>query len=226
MVMSKEEQVQRGYYFAMIDEVDSILIDEARTPLIISGPVPESRQLYDELKESVANLVRRQRDLCNRLATEARKVLDKSGLLEEGAPSKKMNEEEKEALRKLWLVSKGTPRNKILTHAKENPDLRHGIDQWDLYYYSDQNKQEKAKALAELFMTIDEKGNEFELTDKGIAAWNDSSGGIGSADDFVMLDISHEYLKIDENHDLQPEEKEKAETFSSGRGCQTKRARP
>lgn len=208
MVMSKEEQVQRGYYFAIIDEVDSILVDEARTPLIISGPVPESRQLYDELRESVANLVRRQRDLCNRLATEARKVLDKSGLMEEGAPSKKMNEEEKEALRKLWLVSKGTPRNKILTHAKENPDLRHGIDQWDLYYYSDQNKLEKAKALAELFMTIDEKGNEFELTDKGIAAWNDPSGGIGSADDFVMLDISHEYLKIDENRDLKPEERE------------------
>ena len=68
--------MQRGYYFAIIDEVDSILIDEARTPLIISGPVPDSRQMYDELKDGVAELVRRQRDLCNRLATDARKVLD------------------------------------------------------------------------------------------------------------------------------------------------------
>ena len=76
MAMTKEDQVQRGYYFAIIDEVDSILIDEARTPLIISGPVPDSRQMYDELKEGVAELVRRQRDLCNRFATDARKVLD------------------------------------------------------------------------------------------------------------------------------------------------------
>ena len=51
MAMNKNEQVQRGHYFAMVDEIDSILIDEARTPLIISGPVPESRQMYDELKE-------------------------------------------------------------------------------------------------------------------------------------------------------------------------------
>ena len=69
--------MQRGYYFAIIDEVDSILIDEARTPLIISGPAPVSRQMYDELKDGVGELVRRQRDLCNRLATEARKVLEK-----------------------------------------------------------------------------------------------------------------------------------------------------
>ncbi len=56
MAMNKGDQVQRGYYFAIIDEVDSILIDEARTPLIISGPVPNSRQMYDELKEGVSEL--------------------------------------------------------------------------------------------------------------------------------------------------------------------------
>src|ERR1700738_477964 len=76
MASRAEEQVQRGYYFAIIDEVDSILIDEARTHLIIYAPVPVSRQLYDELKIGAANLVRLQRDLCNRLATEARKVLE------------------------------------------------------------------------------------------------------------------------------------------------------
>src|SRR5579864_6438946 len=83
MSTHKEEQVQRGHYFAMVDEIDSILIDEARTPLIISGPVGESRQMYDELKEGVAHLVRMQRDFCNRLATEARKSLEAFGLLEE-----------------------------------------------------------------------------------------------------------------------------------------------
>ncbi|MFI5335053.1 MAG: DEAD/DEAH box helicase, partial [Chlamydiales bacterium] len=74
MAQSRDEQCQRGHYFAIIDEVDSILIDEARTPLIISGPSTSSRQMYDELKDGVADLVRLQRDLCNRLATDARKT--------------------------------------------------------------------------------------------------------------------------------------------------------
>src|SRR5579872_4638578 len=83
MAQSAEDQCQRGHYFAIIDEVDSILIDEARTPLIISGPSASSRQMYEELKDGVADLVRRQRDLCNRLATEARKVLETHGQLTE-----------------------------------------------------------------------------------------------------------------------------------------------
>src|SRR4029077_9666566 len=66
--MRKEELVQRGHYFALIDEVDSILIDEARTPLIISGPSAANKQLYAVLKDSVALLVQRQRELCNKIA--------------------------------------------------------------------------------------------------------------------------------------------------------------
>lgn len=202
----KNQQVQRGFYFAIIDEVDSILIDEARTPLIISGPSPVSRQMYDELKQGVSHLVRKQRDLCNRLATESRKILEKLDALGE-KKDKKQEEEEKEALRKLWLVSKGTPHNKILMHVKEDPDKRAGIDKWDLFYYGEQNKDEKTKALAELYIIIDEKGNEFELTDKGIQAWHEGTDGIGSSDDFIMLDISHEFVKIDEDDTLTAEEK-------------------
>jgi preprotein translocase subunit SecA len=201
----KNQQVQRGYYFAIIDEVDSILIDEARTPLIISGPSPVSRQMYDELKTGVSHLVRKQRDLCNRLATDAQKVLARLDALPE--KDKKQEEEENEALRKLWLVSKGTPHNRVLMHLKEDPDKRAGIDKWDLFYYGEQNKDEKTKALAELFLIIDEKGNEYELTDKGIHAWQEGTEGIGSSDDFVMLDISHEFVKIDHDESLTPEEK-------------------
>lgn len=203
MAMTKEQQVQRGYYFAIIDEVDSILIDEARTPLIISGPVPDSRQMYHELKDAVGELVRHQRDLCNRLATEARKVLE----VVPATKDKKREEAEQEAYRKLWLVGKGTPHNKILKRIKENPDHRAAIDKWDLYYYSDQNKEEKIAALADLYMTVDEKGNEFELTDKGTNAWQTYTDGVGSAEDFVMLDISHEYLMIDEDETLDDEAK-------------------
>lgn len=201
---TKEQQVQRGFYFAIVDEIDSILIDEARTPLIISGPVPVSRQMYDELKGAVSDLVRRQRDYCNRLATDARKVLDAF----EAQPEKKRKDPQvEEALRKLWLVSKGTPRNKILKRIKEDPDLRAALDKWDLYYYSQENKDEKAAALSELFMIVDEKANEYELTDKGISAWHEFTQGVGKADDFVMFDMSYEFLKIDQDHNLTDEEK-------------------
>lgn len=207
MAMSKHDQVQRGYYFAIIDEVDSILIDEARTPLIISGPVPDSRQMYDELKEGVAELVRRQRDWCNRLATEARKVLDQINANPQAKKDKKQEETEQEAYRKLWLVGKGTPQNKILKRVKEDPDVRAAIDKWDLYYHGEQNKEERTKALAELYMIVDEKGNEYELTDKGSGAWQTYTGGIGSPEDFIMMDISHEYIKVDENLELDEEAK-------------------
>jgi preprotein translocase subunit SecA len=209
MAASKEEQVQRGFFFAIVDEFDSILIDEARTPLIISGPSPVSRQMYDQLKSGVDELVKRQRDLCTRYATEASKVLDFSDRTQavEKAKNKETAQKEKEALRKLWLVSKGTPRNKILKRARENPDYRAGIDEWDLYYYSDQNKEERAQALADLYIVIEEKSSEYELTDKGILAWEECTGGAGTSSDFIMLDISYEYLKIDDDHSLSNEEK-------------------
>ena len=209
----KEEQVQRGYYFAIVDEIDSILIDEARTPLIISGPVPVSRQMYDELKEGVAVLVRMQRDLCNRLATEARKVLDKGGWFADRTEAMSKREkvqesEEQEAFHKLWLVTKGTPNHRVLKHVRENPDMRDMIDKWDVFYYGEGNRAEKAKALSELFVIVDEKASEFELTDKGIAAWAEHE--FGSADDFVMLDLGHEYALVDQEHaDIEERKKHK-----------------
>lgn len=210
MAMNKNEQVQRGHFFAIVDEVDSILIDEARTPLIISGPVGESRQMYDELQEGVAGLVRAQRDLCNRFATEARRVLESLGLLEETPQDKKLTKDEKEkqsdAFKKLWLVSKGTPRNKILKRIKENPDMRAKIDEWETYFFGEANKEEKFRTLADLFMVVDERNNEYELTDKGISSWSDVKEG-GGADDFTMLDLGHEYSAIEHDETLTSEEK-------------------
>jgi preprotein translocase subunit SecA len=202
MAQSAEEQCQRGYYFAIVDEVDSILIDEARTPLIISGPTSGSRQMYDVLKDPVSHMVRFQRDLCNKLATEARKTLEGVGVITEGTPKKLTKEQEaqaKEAFRKLWLVTKGTPHNKILKRIKENPDLRAEIDKWDIFFYGEPNKEERAKALAELYIIVDERGNEYELTDKGIHLWAEMGN---SSDDFVMFDLGYEYSKIDEDQSL------------------------
>lgn len=214
MAMHQSEQVQRGHYFAMVDEIDSILIDEARTPLIISGPVPESRQMYDELKEGVACIVRLQRDHCNKLASEAKKTLETLSLLDESFESSKKlskDEEEKktETFKKLWLVNKGTPRNKILKRIKEHPDLRAEIEKWETYFFGEQNKEEKFNALSELHMVVDERNNEYELTDKGISAWSEFHNK-SDGDDFIMLDLGHEYAAIDNNPSLSDQEKMQA----------------
>ncbi|HSX11732.1 MAG TPA: preprotein translocase subunit SecA [Chlamydiales bacterium] len=208
MATHKNEQVQRGHYFAMVDEIDSILIDEARTPLIISGPVNESRQMYDELKEGVAHMVRIQRDHCNRLATEARRSLESLGLLEETEAPRKNLKEASEIFKKLWLVGKGTPRNKILKRLKENPDMRAEIDKWETYFFGEANKEEKFETLSDLFMIVDERNNEYELTDKGIKNWGEFKERVG-ADDFVMFDLGHEYSLIDQS-DTSEQEKMQA----------------
>lgn len=212
MAMHKTEQCQRGHYFAIVDEIDSILIDEARTPLIISGPSAVSRQMYDELKEGVSSIVREQRDLCNKIATDARKSLETLQLLSESEEppklSKSQEEEAKEAFRKLWIVGKGTPRNKILKRIRENPHLRAKIEDWETYYYSEQNKEEKGEALSQLLIIVDERANEHELTDKGIQAWSSLHEGKGS-DDFVMLDLGYEYAQIDQAEIPSPEKMQK-----------------
>ena len=202
MAMNASEQVQRGHYFALIDEVDSILIDEARTPLIISGPSAVSKQLYGELQESVAALVQRQRDECQRIALEAKKKLSRFG--EDQDSEATLTDEEYDACQRLWLISKGTPRNKILKRLKENPDIRAAIDKWDLHYYKEQNKELRAEALAQLFVIVDEKASEFELTERGIHAWIE---GGGKNDDFVMLDLGHELVEIDKDPNLAQEQK-------------------
>ncbi|MBP7074789.1 MAG: preprotein translocase subunit SecA [Rhabdochlamydiaceae bacterium] len=202
MAQRAEDQCQRGYYFAIIDEVDSILIDEARTPLIISGPAGGSKQMYDVLKEPVSQLVRFQRDLCTKLATDARKMLESAGRMVEGERPKLTKEQEgtvKEAFRKLWLVGKGMPHNKILKRIKEDPEMRAEIDAWDVFYYGEQNKEDRAKALSELYIIVDERASEYELTDKGIHLWAEMGH---SADDFMMLDLGHEYSKIDHDASL------------------------
>lgn len=210
MASQKTEQSQRGHYFAIVDEIDSILIDEARTPLIISGPAPSSKQMYDELKDGVSQLVRIQRDFCNHLATEAKKIIDKHDLFNEKESAIKLAKEAEaevtDAFRKLWLVSKGTPRNKILKRIKENPDLRARVEYFETYFYSEQNKQEKAEELAKLYIIIDERANEFELTDKGIQEWT-SCNPDKTSDDFIMLDLGFEYAKIDNLPALSAQEK-------------------
>jgi preprotein translocase subunit SecA len=209
------EQCQRGHYFAIVDEVDSILIDEARTPLIISGPSATSRQMYDSLKESVLHLVKLQRDLCNKFATDARKVLDTHNCLQEetpeaATPKKKLSKAEEaeltEAYKNLWLVGKGTPHNKVLKRLKEHPDIRADIEKWETYFHGEPNKEERLEMLARLYIIVDERNNEYELTDLGINSWIQHAND-HAANDFTMLDLGHEYSLIDGNPALSEQEK-------------------
>jgi len=191
MAMSLEDQVQRGHNYAIVDEVDSILIDEARTPLIISGPVVVSTQQYDKLKPRAAELVRKQTFLCNRLVTEGKEEIE--------------NEAKRyEAGRKLYLVSKGAPKNKQLLKLMEEPEVRRLLDRVDLDLRVDLKKEEKFKLMEELYYEIDEKGHDIDIKEKGHAVL-DPSG----QQSFIMPDIITGFQEVDENGALSPEEKER-----------------
>lgn len=204
MAQDVEEQCQRKHYYAIIDEVDSILIDEARTPLIISGPAGESRQMYDELKEDVSALVSLQKSHCNSLAEEARSSLMKLGIFKDLDEQPKLNKEQTkikdEAIRLLWKVSKGVPTNKILCQARELPDIRADLENFETYLHAEVNKEEKIELLTDLYLIIDERSSDFELTDKGIHAWN------GGSEDFTLHDLTDAFQNIDE---MQISEEEK-----------------
>src|SRR5579862_966016 len=164
MATSLETQVQRGYFYAIVDEVDSILIDEARTPLIISGPSTVSTHAYDKYKPQVAELVRTQTMLCNRLVSDARQLLDGRS---EGKNTNDDFERETKAGRLLYKVKLGTPKNKQLQKMMEEPEIRQLVDQAELEVLKDSTKKDMLDLKEELFFTIDEKQHDSDLTEKG-----------------------------------------------------------
>src|SRR5947207_520016 len=191
MATTREQQVQRGYNYAIVDEVDSILIDEARTPLIISGPSTVSTHQYDKWKPLVDQLVRKQNMLCNRLASEAKELFD-AGKIEEGGLA-------------MFKVKLGQPRNKQLLRMMEDPDKRKAVDKAELSFYQDARKEELFALKEELFYTIDEKSNESDLSEQGRAFLNPDE-----PDSFVLPDLISEFTEIDLDPNLAPEDKEKA----------------
>src|SRR5213596_1794759 len=191
MATTRDQQVQRGCNYAIVDEVDSILIDEARTPLIISGPATISTHQYDKWNPLVEQLVRKQTMLCNRIASEAKEAFD-AGNLEEGGLL-------------MFKVKLGQPRNKQLLRMMEDPEKRKAIDKAELSFYQDTRKDEIFALKEELFFTIDEKSQEADLSEQGRAFLNPDE-----PDAFVLPDLINEFTEIDLNADLSDEEKEKA----------------
>ena len=193
MATTREQQVQRGYHYAIVDEVDSILIDEARTPLIISGPATVSTHQYDRLKPLVDQLVRKQNMLCNRLASEAKEAFDKN--------------ETEGGGRLMFKVKLGQPRNKQLLRMMEDPEKRKAIDKAELSFYQDTRKEELFALKEELFFTMDEKSHEADLSEQGRAFLNPED-----PDSFVLPDLISEFTDIDLNRLLSDEEKDRMKT--------------
>lgn len=193
MVRSPEEQVQRKYHYCMVDEVDSVLIDDARTPLIISGPVPEGaeEQEYMELRPYVEKLIEAQKKLATQFLAEARR------LFQEG----KTGNQEGEAGIALLRSYRALPKNRPLIKFLSEDGVKVALQKAENNYMQEQSKNMHLVDEPLLF-TIDEKNRQVELTERGtdyLAKYNSDPNF------FVMPDIVSEMLAITENEELKGE---------------------
>src|SRR5574341_1364363 len=194
MVFTLEQRVQRGHYYAIIDEVDSILIDEARTPLIISGAVGnESDAKYAEFNQQVVSLVRRQTAVVNQLVAEAEPLLEPEDARYDGAV-------------KLFQAQKGMPKNKRLMKLLQDSGVKQLVQRVELDVIADRKLPAKEQRLRhleeELYFVMDERGHAVHLTDRGVEAMSPDDPGL-----FVVPDISEEFGRIDHDESLSPQEK-------------------
>jgi preprotein translocase subunit SecA len=167
MATRREEQVQRGHYYAIVDEVDSILIDEARTPLIISGPsVHTFDEQFGQWKPLVESLVRAQQQLCGRFLSDAEKLLKKLRP-EDGSNVQDAGALEHEIGLLLFRVKTGQPKSEGLMKILENPENAGLMNRAELDLHKDQKKVDLYREKEELLFAIDEKSQEADLTEKG-----------------------------------------------------------
>ncbi len=184
MVHTKEQMVQRKLHFAMIDEVDSVLIDDARTPLIISGPVStgsQNEELFFQLKPRIETLVNAQRKAVNGFLIDAKKQIAAG------------NDGKDEGGLSLYRAFRGLPKNGALIKYLSEPGIKQTLQKIENYYLGEQQRHMPV-VLEELYFTIDEKNNQVDLTDKGIALITKSGE---DANFFTMPDLGTEMAKIE-----------------------------
>ena len=185
MANTAEDLVQRKHNYAIVDEVDSVLVDDARTPLIISGPTPEGdRHEFDVLKSNVYSLVSKQRSLLTSVLAEAKAKI-KEGNTEEGAIL-------------LYRVFRGLPKNKALIKFLSEEGIKQLLQKTENFYMQDNNR-EMPKVDVVLYFVIDEKNNQIDLTEKGIEVLSEENE---DKNFFVLPDIGGEIVKI-EKQDLE-----------------------
>jgi len=193
MVHTPQEMVQRKHHFAMVDEVDSVLIDDARTPLIISGPVGHNtnEQQFFELKPRIEKLVDAQKRATNQFLIEAKKKIAEG------------NDDPKDGGLALFRAHRGLPKNNALIKYLSEPGIRVKLQKAENYYLADQSR-EMPIADEELYFYIDEKSNSVELTDKGIQLITKAGE---DQQFFVLPDISLSLSAIDKSSGLAADEK-------------------
>jgi len=193
MATSPMDLVQRGHNYAIVDEVDSVLIDDARTPLIISGPIPKGEdQMYDEYKHRVELLVRTQTTLTTKLLAEAKAKM----------PGEDAKEREAGELA-LFRAFKGMPKSKALIKYLSEPGVKVRMQKTEEFYLQE-NEKNMHVATDELYFVIDEKNKSIELTDKGI---DTLTGNTDDPNFFVLPDVGAEIAEL-EKETLTTEEKQ------------------
>jgi len=188
MTLTKEYLVQRGHNYAIVDEVDNVLIDEARTPLIISGPVDRSTHRYDKIKPRVETLVQKQTFLINKMLSDAdRKIRE--------------NPDDPEIGLLLLRAKKGSPKNKRLMKFLQEAQWIRMTDRTEAEFMRDKKVPELE---AELYYVVDEKGHNIDLSEKGRQNLSPDNPEM-----FVILDVVDEVAQVEARTDLSPTEKEK-----------------
>ncbi|MBK9406812.1 MAG: preprotein translocase subunit SecA [Gemmatimonadetes bacterium] len=193
MVFSLEQRVQRAHWYAIVDEVDSVLIDEARTPLIISGPVGNDGDTsFAEHNNAVLRLFRRQSEVVNQLVGDAERAMEAG--------------DKDAAALAFFKAQLGSPKNKRLMKAMNEQGIKQLTQRMELDYLADRklapNKQQFRELENDLFFVLDEKGHTVHLTESGIDELSP-----GDHDEFALPDISTEIHRIDRDTEMSPQEK-------------------
>ena len=200
MAINHEDLVQRKHHYAIVDEVDSVLIDDARTPLIISGPVPKGEnQQFEELKGYVEKLYKAQRDLVNKIFIDAKRLLTKENATDE---------EKKEGGLLLLRAHKGLPKNKSIIKFLSEEGMKAIMQKTENFYMQENNKNMHI-VTDPLYFIIEEKQNSVELTDKGIDL---ISEGLDDPEFFILPDMGSKMADIETSglsHDEMLEKKDK-----------------
>lgn len=200
MAMTPGDLVQRKHYYAIVDEVDSVLIDDARTPLIISGPVPKGDdQMFDMFKANVEKVVLAQRRLVNQFLTDAKEKLK--------SPDKNV---QKEGALALFRAFKGLPKYGALIKFLSQEGMKKILLDTEAYYLQD-NAREMPKATEPLYFVIDEKNRSVDLTDKGI---DELTGKSNDPQFFVLPDIASQLSELEKIADLQQRQERKDEVMN------------
>jgi len=205
MAHSPDDLVQRPHHYSIVDEVDSVLVDDARTPLIISGPIPQGdRHEFTELKPKVDDIVNVQRKYLIGVLAEAKKLIAAGDTKEGGF--------------QLLRVYRGIPKNKALIKFLSEEGIKQLLQKTENTYMADNNR-EMPKVDAELYYVIEEKNNQVELSDKGI----EYISGKDSPDFFVLPEIGIEIAKIEEQNLPVEEEANLKETLFKDFGIKSER---